>query len=145
MTWHPSIDISSADDPDLAELRVGGIVNIRGRLSAVRYGDRHGSSLGRRLLQGGIEAETCIAPTHADPSLVVTCADWSDIAVTLRDYATAKSIRIPLSTYVCVKAQKIHEDGDLLALAIWELGGGAVLPLGEPMRDPVNPQRTTVS
>lgn len=46
---------------------------------------------------------------------------------------TVKGMRIPLGTYVGVKVQKIHEDGDLMALAIWELGGGAVMPLGAPM------------
>lgn len=110
------------DDASVPEMRVGQIGTCKGKLENIRYGG--GRTTARSETQNA---------NWGDPSLTIAFADWGMLAVTLRDYATAKGIRIPLGTYVGVKVQKIHEDGDLMALAIWELGdGGAVIPLGEP-------------
>lgn len=110
------------DDASVSEMRVGQIGTVKGKLENVRYGGADGTA--RKEIQN---------PHWADPSLTIAFADWGMLAITLRDYAAAKGIRIPLSTYVGVKVQKIHEDGDLMALAIWELGGLTVQPLGEPV------------
>lgn len=118
-----STDISSADDADLFRLDVGDLVNLKGKLESVRYGT--GPRSGRALTP---TARTISAP--GQPSLVVTFADWSMLSVSICDEATARSIRIPLSTYVCVKARIINEDNELEALAIWELGSNPVpIPL----------------
>lgn len=91
---------------DYAPLRVDEVATIRGRLENIRFG-----VVGR-----------------TDPSLAITFPDWSMVFVALRDYRTAKSISIPLGTSVSVKVRCIDEDGELLALAIWDHVGVA-LPL----------------
>lgn len=116
-------------DENVHEMRVGQIGTIRGKLENVRYGD----GKGRRKLPSG--RETGFPLARGTPGLVVTLADWSMIAAGIIDTCTAKSIRIPLGTYVAVKVQCINEDAELMAIAIWELGDNPVpMPLGVPIR-----------
>lgn len=99
-------------DDDLRDLREGAIVTLKGKLENVRYGGDGRSARG--------EKQNIHWP---GASLVVTFADWSMVAVNVVDGPTAKGIRIPLSSYVTVKARVIDEDGTLEAIAIWTPGG----------------------
>lgn len=133
-----STDISSADDPELFELPVGALVNLKGKLEAVRYGDGHGRT--RSPITKGGEVQS---PMERKSSLVITFADWGMLSVSIQTEEIARSIRIPLGTYVCVKARIVNEDNELEAIAIWELGNN---PVPIPLIDSVDtPQRTTVS
>lgn len=110
-------------DTNVHEMRVGQIGTVRGKLENIRYGGSGRSARGERQ-----------NPNWSDPSLCIAFADWGMLSITLRDYATAKGIRIPLGTYVCVKVQCISEDAEIMALAIWEMGDNPVpIPLGEPI------------
>jgi len=110
------------DDASVVEMRVGQIGTVKGKLENIRYGGAERTARGEKQ-----------NPNWADPSLCIAFADWGMLSITIRDYATAKGIRIPLGTYVCVKVQCISEDAEVMALAIWEMGKGNVQPLGEPM------------
>lgn len=95
-------------DEDLVGLRMGAIVNVKGKLDAV-----------------------ITKPTNGlcAPYLCVAGPDWSLIYVNLADEATARSIRTRLGAYVTVKAEVTSEDAELEAIAMWEMGGGVPLPL----------------
>lgn len=112
----PDIFDDAVTDESVHEMRVGQIGTVNGRLDAVLYGND-----GR--LPGGISA----------PALRIAFSDWSNIHIALRDYATAKGLRIPIRTYVTVKVQCISEDAEVMALAIWEMGNPVPIALGEPM------------
>lgn len=123
MTQEVDLFDDIVDDASVVEMRVGQIGTVKGKLESVRYGD--GTRRGR--IRGG----------GGSPSLVISFADWGQMAILLPDIPTAKGIRIPLGAYVCVKVQCISEDAEVMALAIWEMGQGNVQPLGEPMRTTV--------
>lgn len=124
MTQHIDLFDGNVDDTNVHEMRVGQIGTVKGMLENVRYG---GAMLGAR-------GEKQNLSWGADPSLCIAFSDWGMLFIALRDYATARSISIPLGAYVCVKVQCINEDAELMALAIWEPGKGNILPLGEPWK-----------
>lgn len=97
--------LATADDPELFDLHVGDTCLVKGKLEAVRYGGR--PRLNRAF------------PGRDEPSAVITHADWSMTSIAVYDEATARSIRVPLGTYVTVRCQVINEDAELAAIAIW--------------------------
>lgn len=84
---------------DLCDLREGAIVTLKGRLEAVRWN-----------------------PPHRGPSICIIFADWSMVSIDVCDIPAARAVRIPLQSYVTVKARVADEDGTLEAIAIWQPG-----------------------
>ncbi len=129
----PDIFDDIVDDASVHEMRVGQVGTVKGKLEAVRRGDAAGS---RRALD-----YNHYSAKHSDhvgnrwsPSIVITFSDWGMLDIPLQDMTTYDSIRYPLGTYVCVKVQCINENAEVMALAIWEMGGAGVpIPLGTPM------------
>lgn len=121
------VDVTCSDDAELFEAGVGAIIHMKGKLEAVRYGKDADPKSG--TWRGQCSGKTTV---FGGPSVVVTFADWSMLSAGIDTGDLARAIRIPIGKYVCVKAEVINEDCELRALAIWELGGGAVIPLGAP-------------
>ncbi len=126
-----NLTITCADDfeNELSDgLRVGAVLTLKGKLEAVRYA-RKGGQRHVRGMDG--------------PYLMLTFSDWSELYPLLADDATARGVRIPLSSQVVVKAMLINEDGDLMAIAIWENGPNPV-PIALSPDGLINLSRTTV-
>lgn len=85
---------------DSVDLYKGEIITFKGKLDAVRWN-----------------------PPHRGASVCLSFADWSLVSIDVCDVCTAQGIRIPLSSYVTVKARVVDEDGTLEAIAIWTQGG----------------------
>lgn len=109
----------NVDDTNVHEMRLGQIGFVKGRLDSVRYG-------------GAVPAPDAVT----SPSLQIIFPDWGELFITLRDYATAKGLRVPLGARVTVAVQCISEDAEVMAIAIWEAGNPVPIPLGVPM-DPL--------
>jgi len=97
---------------DSVDLYEGEIITFKGKLEGVRYARDASTGYGHFV---GRARET--------PCLMLTFSDWSEVFVNIVDQATARGIRIPLSSYVTVKARVVDEDGTLEAIAIWTPGG----------------------